>query len=108
MPGCRQLAELGDLAQMVAVVGENEHNQLGEADYAKFAVLLRIHYELQWSDDLRLSTRALVHEASEAGWHVWLLAQVISLTISCNCMGGSYALLPCRSKLFKGQLRHRA
>lgn len=43
---------------------------------ATHCVFLRIYYGTHWTDDLVRSTRALLKEAHEAGWHVWLIHQV--------------------------------
>ena len=41
-----------------------------------YAVLVRAHHGLGWSEDLRLMMRALMVECQKAKIHVWLLHQV--------------------------------
>lgn len=49
----------------------------------RFVVLVRLHFEVQWKDDLVLFLRSIMHELSEAGLHMYLLVEV---RLSCNAI----------------------
>ncbi len=38
-----------------------------------YTVIMRVHHGLTWSEDLRLSVRAMMTECRHAGLHFWLL-----------------------------------
>ena len=43
---------------------------------SNYTVIMRVHHGLKWSEDLRLSVRAMMTECRRAGLHFWLLHQV--------------------------------
>ena len=51
----------------------NPNDNIPDAD---IVILMRIYHNMQWTDDLRLTIRALMSECFGAGLHFWLLHQV--------------------------------
>ena len=55
---------------------------LAELSFRRYVFLVRIHFGVQWKDDLVLYMRAIMHELSEAGLHMYLLIEVQSSNFS--------------------------
>ena len=42
----------------------------------RYVLLVRMHYEVDWQEDLVLFLRSIMHEVTEAGMHMYLLVEV--------------------------------
>ena len=56
----------------------------------RYVLLVRMHYEVKWKEDLVLFLRSIMHEISEAGMHMYLLIEV-----SLHCLGAGLHDTPC-------------
>ncbi|KAL0026109.1 hypothetical protein WJX79_000493 [Trebouxia sp. C0005] len=80
--GCCTYSERYDVYKDFTKLRGASWNPNIEIPDSNYTVIMRVHHGLKWSEDLRLSVRAMMTECRRAGLHFWLLHQDTSANAS--------------------------